>query len=761
MRVIVSLLILLMITLNGFAQNVGIGTNNPNSAAALDITDTTKGILIPRMTQAQRLAIQNPVDGLMVYQTDNSKGLWIFDGTEWAPFMKLPSGGATGKVLTYCNDILEWTVDGSCPGFIGSLNCSGAEIPNLIAGQNIPLTQRIPITIEYSGASLGLYTKQLIPSTGVSGLFLAVGEFGGNNQLQDGFLGDASIGALPVNLYGNPSGKGTANFQLNVARASCTLSIPVFEVGTIASLNCAGTTIPRLDAIPQDGTNKINIPYTGGDGGVYSPQVIYSTGITDVVLNIGFEKNGVFANGDGFLQASITGAPSGAGTAEFDLNIGGQTCTLSIPFYDGAISSINCNEAEIPPFLADQYITTTINIPVKGGDGGTFINQQVASTGVTGLVAYIGRNSNGYANFPTGDGNLMVTIEGQPNGEGTAEFVINIGGQSCTLQIPVYGEGTISSLDCQNARNVGTLEWGKYTSDTIFTKIPYTGTKVGYYSDQSFGVSSGNISGFTGNLKSGLIKDGNDSLTIYFQGYPKGSGEASFELNILGQTCTFTRTVNPPSDDPLKDHTCGAPFVHNPELTYGTMTDQEGNSYKTIQIGAQEWMAENLRVTKYRNGEDIVSVSNESSLWAAGDQLIGAYCSPDFNTEKDCPYGKLYNWYAVSSTNNLCPEGWHVPGDADWQLLIQNLGGGFELSGKMRNTGTNYWQYDFYGATNASGFSALPAGYYTQQGVADFGLAAFFWREGNQSMEFFYYENEIRNNFRDQREALSVRCVKD
>jgi hypothetical protein len=642
MRFILSLLIFLMFALNGFAQNIGIGTGNPNPAAALDITDTTKGILIPRMTQVQRLAIQNPVDGLMVYQTDNGKGLWSYDGTEWALFIKLPGGGTKGSFLTYCPQGLAWTSDGTCPGALESLNCSEAEYPRIFVNDLYTFNNPAAITIPYVGLNAGSFTIQTnatgtndlltlfgagliaegvgtfnlslvglpttsgnynfdlniggkrctlsipvyeqpavttlncetvrnqgnlyqgvqytagevisrvpytggngglvllnaFPSSGVSGLNAAVIE---NTQLA---VGDDS---LTIRFYGQANTAGIASFALNIAGKSCTLTRAVSPPATISSLQCDETEIPLLDAIPLDAAGiPINIPYTGGDGGTFPRQIFSSTGVTGLWLTVGSAatNNGTFANGDGMLEAILTGTPTAGGTAQFALNIGGQACTLSVPFVEGTVTSIACNEAEIPVLRDNDQVTFYFNLPVKGGNGGAFVRRQVFSEGVTGLVATIGiTDGPDITNLPNGDGVLPVLIDGFPSSEGTAEFVINFGGQSCTLQVPIYGAGTISSLDCQNARNVGVLEWGKLVaSDTIFTKIPYVGTKAGYYDSQSFGISSGTVSGVGAFLASGIIKEGNDSLTIYFQGTPIGTGVASLELDVQQENISEFRS---------------------------------------------------------------------------------------------------------------------------------------------------------------------------------------------------------------------------
>ena len=132
-------------------------------------------------------------------------------------------------------------------------------------------------------------------------------------------------------------------------------------------------------------------------------------------------------------------------------------------------------------------------------------------------------------------------------------------------------------------------------------------------------------------------------------------------------------------------HSCGADSVHNPNLTYGNMTDQEGNVYKTIIIGSQEWMAENLKTSVYRNGNAIDNIIDDNQ-WSS--LTSGAWASCINDSQYDCPYGKLYNWFAVADSRYLCPTGWHVPTDDEWTTLTDYLGGEEVAGGKMKTTGT-------------------------------------------------------------------------
>src|SRR5690606_15641997 len=107
-----------------------------------------------------------------------------------------------------------------------------------------------------------------------------------------------------------------------------------------------------------------------------------------------------------------------------------------------------------------------------------------------------------------------------------------------------------------------------------------------------------------------------------------------------------------------------------------------------ITIGTQEWMTQNLRTTKYKNGDALPNVTNNTD-W--GNLGSGAYCWYNNNNGYEQPYGKLYNWYAVNDARGLCPTGWHVPTDAEWDTLTTFLGGLSAAGGPMKEAGTAHW----------------------------------------------------------------------
>jgi uncharacterized protein (TIGR02145 family) len=211
---------------------------------------------------------------------------------------------------------------------------------------------------------------------------------------------------------------------------------------------------------------------------------------------------------------------------------------------------------------------------------------------------------------------------------------------------------------------------------------------------------------------------------------------------------------------------CGATNVHNPAKTYGSMTDQEGNAYKTIVIGTQEWMAENLKTSIYLNGDQIANVS-DGTLWSG--LTTGAWAYYNNESQYECPFGKLYNWYAVADPRHVCPSGWREPTETDWATLIEFLGGESAAGGKMKSTGLQYWDNNNLDASNYSGFSGLPVGEFNGSGggFAPIGFNANWWSSsendnGNALSIKLYYFTAGANMlpfFKD--EGYSVRCIRD
>jgi len=202
------------------------------------------------------------------------------------------------------------------------------------------------------------------------------------------------------------------------------------------------------------------------------------------------------------------------------------------------------------------------------------------------------------------------------------------------------------------------------------------------------------------------------------------------------------------------------------DLQAQTVKDIEGNVYKTVTIGTKVWMAENLKTTKYNDGTAIPLVTDDKA-WEA--LTTPAYCwyNNDATANKKT-YGALYNWYTVN-TKKLCPTSWHVPSDAEWTTLTTNLGGISVAGGKLKETSTTHWQSPNTGATNETGFTALPGGFRSLDGAClSIGLDGLWWSaaEDNAAEAWYrhlYYEGSVsrRDNEGNKRDGFSVRCLRD
>ena len=219
----------------------------------------------------------------------------------------------------------------------------------------------------------------------------------------------------------------------------------------------------------------------------------------------------------------------------------------------------------------------------------------------------------------------------------------------------------------------------------------------------------------------------------------------------------------------------------------GTVTDAEGNTYRTVIIGEQVWMAENLRTGFYRNGNPIAYPGEDNNAWF--NNTTGAYAWYDNDISNKYLYGALYNWHAVNNPNGLCPPGWRVPSNEDWSVLIDYLVDQDEevnkdnvaamlkscrqvnspLGGDCETTQHPRWDSNpaHYG-TDDFGFSALPGGFrYSDGRYSNIGSYAGWWTSTRYvagyawSREMYQFTSHIGNFFDYAPNGYSVRCVQD
>jgi uncharacterized protein (TIGR02145 family) len=238
------------------------------------------------------------------------------------------------------------------------------------------------------------------------------------------------------------------------------------------------------------------------------------------------------------------------------------------------------------------------------------------------------------------------------------------------------------------------------------------------------------------------------STTYYARSYAKNSNG----VVVYGNEVIFTTGSVAPS------FACGTSSV----------SDVDGNSYNTVRIGTQCWTQSNLKVSKYRNGDNIpTGLSNTD--WQS--TTAGAYAIYANDPVNDGLYGKLYNYYAVMDTRGLCPTGWHVPTDGEWTTLETFLGGSSVAGGALKSTVTQPtpggWNLPNTGATNSSGFSAGPGGLRVGNGdVGYVGYTGLWWSSSLSGTNAWvrllnYNHGSVGRNNDNRTFGFSVRCLRD
>jgi uncharacterized protein (TIGR02145 family) len=295
----------------------------------------------------------------------------------------------------------------------------------------------------------------------------------------------------------------------------------------------------------------------------------------------------------------------------------------------------------------------------------------------------------------------------------------------------------------------------------------------------------------------GTLVDCNNATVS--SGYVLAGGQVHF-ANSSGQfsfsSCGSSITVYPYSSSPLVagqsqtiNLTGGTQNIGNVQVCSGgggtgTVTDIDGNSYSTIQIGTQEWMRDNLKTSKYKNGDNIASGLTDNQ-WAS--TTSGAWCTYNDSIANNNIYGKMYNYYAVIDPRGLCPAGWHVPTQSEWLILAKTLDPNVDTTSAypatwyslsagalLKSTGTyqagnGLWFSPNTGASNLSGFSGHPGGWRFGGGAFMYkGQYGMWWTSyppyfgtGGSYFGLQYNDTTLLLQSAYSEQGLSVRCIKD
>jgi uncharacterized protein (TIGR02145 family) len=269
---------------------------------------------------------------------------------------------------------------------------------------------------------------------------------------------------------------------------------------------------------------------------------------------------------------------------------------------------------------------------------------------------------------------------------------------------------------------------------------------INYTGSIAFGKNHGSVS------NKGSMNDSRENREIIEMQYTAGD-----RLKFTGFSGGIYRTIF--ILVPVNSQTITFNFVN--------CTDADSNHYSVVQIGTQLWMVENLRTTKYRNNDNIPNITSNTA-WNS--LSTSAYCNYQNTTNPDTinTYGRLYNWFSVNDSRNIAPAGWHIASDSAWLALANYLGGAANAGGKLKEYCSGIWRYPNTGATNETGFTAIPGGYRLFNGTFDeLGGWSIWWTSTNAASGtaynrvVFYNQYVLDSEPSDKRDGFAVRCLKD
>jgi len=196
-----------------------------------------------------------------------------------------------------------------------------------------------------------------------------------------------------------------------------------------------------------------------------------------------------------------------------------------------------------------------------------------------------------------------------------------------------------------------------------------------------------------------------------------------------------------------------------------TISDIDGNTYNTIQIGYQCWMRSNLRVSRYRNG-DLIQNNLDDLNWS--NTISGSFAIYSGDATNEVIHGKLYNWFSIADSRNICPIGWDIPSDVDLTILVDVFGGSTDAGGKLKDIGTTVWNAPNLAATNESGFSMLPSGIRLTAGnYENIKNNGYLWSKSEYDVNYSWFRGFSRSDvivsraLANKRSALSIRCIRN
>jgi uncharacterized protein (TIGR02145 family) len=773
-KILAVIVLVLVLFTNAFSQSPGVAINTdgatPHASAMLDVSSTAKGFLPPRMTNTQKNAIVSPVAGLLIWCSNcgASGELQIYNGTTWTNFV----GGAASAGKPDAPTIGTATVSGvsgtATISFTAPVSNGGSAITSYTAtsspgGLTTTLNQAGSGTITFTGLTNGTAYTFTVTATTVSGT---------------GSPSAPSNSVTPCTVPGAPT-IGTATARN--AQATITFTAPASNGGSaITSYTATSSPGGFTGTISQAGSGTITI--TGLTIGTAYTFIVKATnaggaGAASAASNsvIPFAVPGAPTIGTataGNAQATVifTAPASNGGSA-----ITSYTATSSPGGIKSALNQAGSGTITFTGLTNGTAYTFTVTATNSVGTGAASApSNSVTPFGVPGAPT-IGTATAGNAQAnviftaPVSNGGSVITSYTATSSPGGIKSTLNQAG-SGTITFTGLTNGTAYTFTVKANNTAGTGAASAASNSVIPFAVPGAPT---------IGTAT------AGNAQATVIftapaSNGGSAITSYtatsspggFTGTISQAGSGTITITGLSNGTAYTfkvKATNVAGAGPASAASNSVTPIVPP------ITDGSGNTYETVLIGTQTWMTKNLNTSKYSDGTAIPNITDKVSWNAASN---GAYCDYNNTASNSTTYGKLYNWFVVDNNaatkvasnggKNICPVGWHVPTSAEWTTLVTYLGDIPNVAVVLKQATPSIWKTpNTGGATNTSGFAALPGG--GRFGLGTFGGLVFqgvWWTtsvtgNGVTTKELSSYSSTLLSVDYYKQFGFSVRCLKD